>query len=72
MIYGQSDSEDPVVDEDQYEELTAIKGFEGGDGERLLRFLNEQTAKQQLENGIGESDVFLGTTILNSTGKTLV
>ena len=72
MIYGQSDSEDPVVDEDQYEELTAIKGFEGGDGERLLQFLNEQTAKQQLENGIGESDVFLGTTILNSMGKTLV
>ena len=72
MIYGKSDSEDQVVVADQYEELTAIKGFEGGDGERLLRFLNEQTAKQQLENGIGESDVFLGTTILNSTGKTLV
>ena len=72
MIYGKSDSEDQVVVADQYEELTAIKGFDGGDGERLLRFLNEQTAKQQLENGIGESDVFLGTTILNSLGHTLV
>ena len=69
MIYGKSDSEDPVVDAEQYKELTAIKGFEGGDGERLLQFLNEQTAKQQLENG---SDVFLGTTILNSLGHTLV
>lgn len=71
-IYGKSDSEDTVVDADQYEELTAIKGFEGGDGERLLRFLNEQTAKQQLENGVGESDVFLGTMIINSLGHTLV
>ena len=69
MIYGKSDNEDQVVVADQYEELTAIKGFEGGDGESLLQFLNEQTTKQQLENG---SDVFLGTTILNSLGHTLV
>ena len=71
MIYGKSDNEDPVVDAEQYKELTAIKGFDGGDGERLLRFLNEQTAKQQLENGVNASDVIQGTVILNSIDQVI-
>lgn len=61
-IYSKSDNEDPVVDE----ELTAIKGFAGGDGERLLRHLNKETKRQQLETGVNESDVCQGTVILNS------
>ena len=65
MIYGKSDNEDPVVDE----ELTAIKGFDGGDGERLLRHLNKETKRQQLETGVKESDVCQGTVILNSLNQ---
>jgi hypothetical protein len=56
-------------DEQSHMELTAIKGFEDGEGEKLLRFLNEQTIAQQLENGVSESDVVDGTIILNSLGK---
>ena len=53
-------------------ELTTIKGFEGGHGERLLQHLNEQTTKQQLENGVHESDIAKGVVILNSIGEILV
>ena len=57
-------------DEDTCRQLAAIKGFEyDDDGEKLLRYLNEQTAKQQMENGISEFDVDQGTLIFNSLGK---
>ncbi len=69
-IYFKSDNEEQLALED--EEFTAIKGFEGGDGERLLRFLNEQTKKQQLENGVNVSDVYQGKVILNCIGHVLV
>lgn len=73
LIHDKPDSEEQVYgngfDKDQHKELTAIKGFQGDDGEKLLRFLNEQTKKQQLENGANESDVFQGTVILNSLGN---
>lgn len=61
--------EDNSYNEEEHKELTAIKGFDGDDGEKLLRFLNEQTKQQQLENGVSESDVFQGTVILNSLGN---
>ena len=54
-------------DEDTCRELTTIKGFEyDEDGEKLLCYLNEQTAKQQMENGISEFEVDQGTIIFNS------
>jgi hypothetical protein len=44
-----------------------IKGFGGNnDGERLLRFLNEEVAKKQIRRGIRESDVLQGLVILNN------
>ena len=58
-------------DEQAHMELTAIKGFEDGEGEKLLRFLNKETVTQQMENGVSESDVVQGTTILNSLGHVL-
>lgn len=61
--------EDNSYNEEEHKELTAIKGFDGDDGEKLLRFLNEQTKQQQLENGVSESDVFQGKVILNSLGN---
>ena len=67
MIYGKSDSENPAIDE----ELEAIKGFEGGDGERLLCHLNKETKRQQLENGVNASDVIQGTVILNSIDQVI-
>lgn len=57
-------------DEETCRELTAIKGFEDDDdGEKLLCYLNEQTAKQQMENGISEFEVDQGTIIFNSRGQ---
>ena len=68
MIYGKSDNEEQIAEP----ELEAIKGFEGGDGERLLRHLNKETKRQQLETGVTESDVRQGTMILNSIEQVLV
>lgn len=65
MIYGKSDIEEQCDEP----ELAAIKGFEGGDGERLLRHLNKETKRQQLETGVKESDVCQGTVILNSLNQ---
>jgi hypothetical protein len=66
-----NDDHDTEYDEQSHMELTAIKGFEDGEGEKLLRFLNEQTIAQQMENGIGESDIVQGTTIVNCLGHVL-
>jgi len=53
--------------------LVSIKGLDGNEGEKLLRILNEETKKQQMEDdGVGESDVAQGTTILSIVGKKLV
>lgn len=59
-------------DEQYYKELTAIISFDRDDGEKLLRYLNTETMKQQMENGISEFDVVQGTVILNSLDKILV
>jgi hypothetical protein len=53
--------------------LVSIKGLDGNEGEKLLRLLNEETKKQQMEDdGVSEGDVVQGTTILSIVGKKLV
>jgi len=53
--------------------LVSIKGLDGNEGEKLLRILNEETKKQQMEDdGVSESDVAQGATIISITGKKLV
>jgi hypothetical protein len=66
-----NDDDDTEYDERAHMELTAIKGFEDCEGEKLLRFLNKETVAQQMENGVSESDVVQGTTIINSLGHVL-
>ena len=50
--------------------MVSIKGLDGNEGEKLLRILNEETAKQQSEDGV--SDIAHGTTIISIIGKKLV
>ncbi len=67
-IYGDDD-----FDFELHKEVTTIKGLTGANGEKLLKLLNEQTAKQQMEDdGVSESDVVKGTVILNSMDQMLV
>lgn len=67
------DDEEQVdyYDEDTCRGLAAIKGLDDDFAEQLLCYLNEQTASQQMENGISEFDVDQGTMIFNSLGEIL-
>lgn len=47
--------------------LVSIKGLDGNEGEKLLRILNAELAKQ-----LTESDIARGTTIISIVGKKLV
>jgi hypothetical protein len=70
-LVDNDEAKNTEYDEQAHMELTAIKGFEDGEGEKLLRFLNKETVTQQMENGVSESDVVQGTTIINSLGHVL-
>ena len=65
------DDEEYYYDRDMCQEIAAIKGLDADIGQRLLFYLNEQAASQQMENGINEFEVDQGSMIVNSLGQTL-
>ena len=57
-------------DGEWHKELVSIKGLTGNDGTKLLQRLNEETAMQQVEDGV--SDLAQGTAIVSIMGQKLV